>query len=122
MNEPETRMILSQASGIDNRKITDAAIIMWHAAFTGFTYEEVKWALLEHVKTSTEYLAPAHLIEIIHTKRAEYRMMNPGISQHPDSWLEWERMQELAAVEARAVRATGKPYAVEVMDNLEIES
>lgn len=117
MSESETRMILAQCSAMDNRKVTDAAVVMWFGLFRSYTYGEVKWAIAFHYSTETEYLMPAHLIGIIHQKRAEYRMMNPGLPLDMDSWLEFELLQEVAAQEARAIRATGARSAVDVMDS-----
>ena len=123
MNESEVRMILAQSAAVDTRKITDAAIVMWHGLFREYSYGEVKWALMHHFATSTEYLMPAHLIAIVNTKRAEYRQMNPGLSLASDAWLEFEQLQELAASLCRANREAGFRYAVDAMeDTKELES
>lgn len=121
MNESEVRMILAQIAALDNRKITNAMVIMWHGLFRRETYPEVKWAVMEHARNSTEYLTPAHLVAIIQEKRAEHRMMNPGMSQGTDAWLEWEAMQVAAADEARAIRASGVRYAVDAIESGEYD-
>ena len=122
MNEQEVRMILAQVSAIDNRKVVDATIAMWYSLFGGFTYGEVKWALLYHARNSTEYITPAHLIAIIREKREEYRMMNPSAHLEKDSWLDLEMQAELAAHEVRAIRARGERSAVEAMDSGEYDN
>lgn len=116
MNEAETRMILSQVTAVDNRRLTDSTVIMWHAIFAGYSYEEVKWAMIQHFRSSTDYLTPAHLTCIIDIKRAEYRMMNPSARIDRDDWLTFESQQESVAAVARSLRASGATYAVEVMD------
>lgn len=117
MNESETRMILAQASALDNRKVNDAMIIIWHTAFQGYAYDEVAWALRQHIQTSTEYLVPAHLIRSINEKRHEYRRSNPSGSLTGDAWLEQEREEIAAAEQCRRLRAEGHRYAVDAIDN-----
>lgn len=122
MTEDETRMILSQVSALDNRRLNDAVLVMWFQLFNGYSFAEVKWAVLEHARTSTDYLMPAHLTSLIHQKRAEYRMMNPAMEfASRDAWLEFEHMQVLASREAAAIRATAIRSAVEAMDSGEFD-
>ena len=116
MNESETRMILSQIAAVDNRRLSDATTILWHSIFTGYTYAEVKWAMTQHFRASTDYLMPAHLTGIIDIKRHEYRMMNPSAHITGPDWLTFEDEQESLASVARSLRASGTTYAVEVMD------
>ena len=116
MNEPETRNILAQATALDNRKISEAAVRLWYRAFKNYSHAEVSWAFSHHVETSTEYLMPAHLIRLVNEKRSEYRMMNPSGHHDSDAWLEFERMEELAAQHCRELRASGAVYAVDAMD------
>lgn len=121
MTEAEVRMILAQCAALDNRRITDATVILWYGLFRDYEYGEIKWALYHHASTSTEYLMPAHLISLVNEKRTEWRMMNPVDHVSKTDWLEFERMQEVAAEQCRAIRASGKPYAVDVMNTLEVE-
>lgn len=117
MNEAETRMILSQVSAVDNRRLTDSVMLMWHAVFAGYSYDEVKWAMIQHFRTSTEYLMPAHLTEIVNLKRLEYRMMNPSARIDKDDWLTFEAEQESLASISRALRASGARYAVQAAND-----
>lgn len=119
MNEPETRMILAQASALDNRNVTDAMIALWYEIFRDYEYGEVKWALMRHARTSTEYLTPAHLVRIVNQKREEWRMMNPDGVKNRDGWLDLERLADLVVGQARARRAKNpnERYAVDVMDD-----
>ncbi len=110
-------MILAQAAGLDNRRVTDAMVVIWHAAFQGYTYDEVKWAFMEHVRTSTDYLVPALLIQIVNHKRAEYRMMNPSAPLTADAWMVAVREEEAAVANVRRLRAEGRRSAVEAMDS-----
>lgn len=117
MTEAEVRMILAQCAALDNRRITDSTVILWHGLFRDYEYGEVKWALYHHAATNTEYLMPAHLIRIIDQKRTEWRMVNPVDRIEKADWLEFERMQERAAAQCREIRSTGTRYAVEAMDD-----
>lgn len=122
MTEPETRMILSQVSAVDNRRLTDAVVMMWYTIFAGYTYGEVKWAVLQHFRTSTDYLMPAHITEIIHLKRLEYRMMNPSARIDKDDWLSFENEQEQVASFVRELRASGARSAIEAANDPELDS
>lgn len=117
MNEAETRMILSQVSALDNRKLNDAVLAIWYQVFRDYAYEEVKWALYEHARTSTEYLLPAHLTAIVNGKRVEWRMMNPEPNLAKDAWLEFEHMQVLASEENRRIKATTIRSAIEAAND-----
>jgi hypothetical protein len=117
MTEPETRMILSQVAAVDNRRLTDGVVLMWFSIFAGYSYGEVKWAMIQHLRTSTEYLMPAHLTEIIHIKRLEYRMMNPSARLDKDDWLSFENEQEQAAEYVRELRASGARSAIEAAND-----
>lgn len=121
MNEPETRMVLAQASALDNRKVTDAMVAIWYEVFQGYAYDEVKWALMRHARTSTEYLTPAHLTTIIHEKRTEYRWMNPSAQIDASDWVHFEHQITEASRQIKQVRAAnpGARYAVEAMEALE---
>lgn len=115
------RMLLAQVAAYDNRKLGDGILAVWMSTFEGYAYEEVRWALYQHIRTSTEYLIPAHLIAIIAQKRDEYRMMNPGRAVTNTAWLEFEEMQKMAAREVAEIRSTGERYAVEAMDSGEYD-
>ena len=119
MNEAEVRMLLALATSLDNRKVNNAMITLWFTLFRGYAYGEAKWALMHHATTSTDYLMPGHIIQIINWKRSEYALMNPARGHNRDAWVEFEERLELAAQEVRKVRETGKPYAVDVMDGYE---
>lgn len=127
MNEPETRMILAHAAALDNRRVTDATVALWYELFGGYEYAEVKWALVHHARSSTDYLTPAHLIQIINHKREEYRWMNPSAPLHSASWLSFEQdvMRVARDLSVEREKNPGRRYAVEVMDGYtpkEIES
>jgi hypothetical protein len=118
MNESETRMILSQVSALDNRKLNDAGLAIWYEVFRDYGYEEVKWALYEYARHATEYLMPAHLTSLINQKRLEYRMMNPAMEfASKDAWLEFEDMQALLSEENRRIKATAARSAIEAAND-----
>lgn len=121
MDSGEMRMLLAQVAAYDNRRLGDGVLAVWMNVFDSYSYDEVRWALYHHMKTSTEYLMPAHLTSIIDWKRSEYRMMNPGRHLDNDAWLEFEGMLQLASQDARSVRATAARTAVEAMESGEFD-
>jgi hypothetical protein len=114
----EAKTLLSRVAVLDNRNVDGVMVEMWQAILDPFTLEECMWALREFSRNnSQEYLRPAHLVEIIRRKRAEYAAMNPARLVHgPDGWLKFEAMLEEARAETQAIRAEGARYAVEAME------
>lgn len=62
MNIKETGMILAFVSLIDNRQVSDEAIMAWHELLMELEFEDAKKAVTNHFKESTEYIRPAHII------------------------------------------------------------
>jgi hypothetical protein len=114
MSFDEAKRLLARIVAYDNRSVDAATIESWRDILRGYSYDECMWAFREFARVNTsEFLRPGHLTVRINERRSEYRMMNPDRPGEPDAWLEFEHMQELLAVEARAARASGARYAVE---------
>ena len=58
MTPAEAQVLLSMASAFDNRKPDADAARAWSAALDGLRFEDCRDALIEHYKTSTDYLMP----------------------------------------------------------------
>lgn len=60
----EAEKLLIEMSAIDNRIVSDLAITAWAEVLGDMTYADARAALLEHRRTSSEYVTPAHLLKI----------------------------------------------------------
>jgi len=114
----EAKTLLSRVAVLDNRRVDGTMISLWQEILDPFTLAECMWALREFSRNnSQEYLRPAHLVDIIRRKRSDYAAMNPGrVPQSPASWLAFEEEIEQVRVTINAIRAEGKRYAVEAME------
>ncbi|MBN7792514.1 hypothetical protein [Microbacterium esteraromaticum] len=61
MNRPEVAQLLTLASLVDNRSVTDEVCLMWHRLVGHVDYDVAAEALQAHFAGSTEYLLPAHI-------------------------------------------------------------
>lgn len=70
-------MLLSMCATVDNRKPDEDAARAWAAMLDGLRFEDCRVAVVEHYKTSTDWLMPAKV-------RADVRRMRAKrIEQHP---------------------------------------
>ena len=58
MTPAEAQVLLSMAAAFDNRKPDADAARAWSAALDGLRFDDCRDALIEHYKTSTDYLMP----------------------------------------------------------------
>lgn len=63
MDIKQTGMILAFVSLIDNRQVSEEAILAWHELLRDVDFEHGKDAVTNHFRTSTEYIRPAHIIQ-----------------------------------------------------------
>lgn len=98
MDRLEAKKLLIEASAIDNRVVSDLAVVAWQEALAGISYLQAREALIEHRRTSTEYLQPAHIIALA---RKLVRRADNGIARPP--------------------APVGKTYAVDVIEYGELE-
>jgi hypothetical protein len=61
--------LLTQASLVDNRRISEAHVEQWWRILNGCTYEEAELAVVEHFRNSSDYLQPRHVMTIVKAKR-----------------------------------------------------
>lgn len=72
MNKTEIVKLLTLASSIDNRNVTEVMVEGWYAVLHKFDYADSAAAVRQHFEDSTEYLLPAHVkngIRRIHEAR-----------------------------------------------------
>jgi len=69
MDLRQTGQLLVRASVVDNRRVEEETIHAWHEVLADVDYTDAVDALLEHRRTSTEYLLPAHITRILATRR-----------------------------------------------------
>lgn len=62
MNKVEVAKLLTRASAVDNRIVTEEGVTAWLELLGNVPYEFAVAAVNEHFKMSTEYLMPAHII------------------------------------------------------------
>ena len=63
LNIKETGTILAFVSLIDNRQVSDEAIMAWHELLKDLEFEDARQAVTNHFKDSNEYLRPVHIIQ-----------------------------------------------------------
>lgn len=71
MNMRETSQLLTKASLVDNRKLTNETTMAWQEILAGVEYADAMAALTHHRATSTDYLQPAHIVAGARRIRAE---------------------------------------------------
>jgi cobalamin-dependent methionine synthase I len=94
MDRQEIAKLLTQASLVDNRRITEAHVEQWWRILNSCTFEEGERALVEHFKTSSDYLQPRHLFALVkrereahaeaaHAKQLEAAYNSKPVSEYP---------------------------------------
>jgi len=118
VNFEESKSLLASVAVLDNRTVDATSITMWEAVLAPFTFAECMWALREFARNNvTDYLRPAHLVDIIRRKRAQYADMNPGRSVgQADAWLVFEAQIAAALTQIKAHRGNAR-LAVEAMED-----
>jgi hypothetical protein len=65
MNRAETAELLSLAASYDRRTIGEADVHAWHAALGHYEFDDCRDALIEHYRSSTEWVLPAHIRRVV---------------------------------------------------------
>lgn len=61
MNRREVSELLTLAALVDNRTVTDEAVLVWHQIIGHVAYDVALEALRAHFNESTAWLLPAHI-------------------------------------------------------------
>lgn len=76
MDREQVAKLLTQASLVDNRRITEAHVEQWWRILNRLTFEECERAIVEHFRVSDEYLQPKHIWAIVKRLREEAAQKN----------------------------------------------
>lgn len=66
------------------RQVTAETVKAWHAVLADVPFDEALAALREHVRSSTEWVLPAHLLAIVRDRRAEQALVRPSLPDRDD--------------------------------------
>lgn len=69
MNKVEVAKLLTLISAIDNRRVDEVTVEMWHQILSGHDYEEAAQAVPQYFADSDTYLAPRGLLVKMKTIR-----------------------------------------------------
>ena len=100
MTPAEAQVLLSMASAFDNRKPDADAARAWSAALDGLRFEDCRDALIEHYKTSTDYLMPVLIRTAVRRIRSK-RIAEVGDLIPPPGLSELEQRQWLRDAKRR---------------------
>lgn len=100
MTPAEAQVLLSMASAFDNRKPDADAARAWSAALDGLRFEDCRDALIEHYKTSTDYLMPVMIRTAVRRIRSK-RIAEVGDLIPPPGLSELEQRQWLRDAKRR---------------------
>lgn len=69
MNLNETAALLALIVSLDGRQLTEMSLDAWHAVLEPVDPEHAKAAVLEHYRTQTTRIMPAHIVASVRAKR-----------------------------------------------------
>lgn len=102
MTPAEAQTLLSMAAAFDNRKPDPDAAKAWAAALDGLPFDDCRLALIEHYKSSTEWLMPAVVRTAVRRVRAKRIAEHPHLTPPPGldnederRWF-WQMRQRIA--------------------------
>ena len=62
MNKVDVAKLMTRASAVDNRIVTEEKVEAWFEVLRSVPYEFAVMAVNDHFKESTDYLLPAHIV------------------------------------------------------------
>jgi hypothetical protein len=65
MTPQEASALLAVAAAFDNRKPDPDAAMAWSLALTGLPFIDCRNAIVDHYRRTTEWLMPAHVLELV---------------------------------------------------------
>lgn len=87
MNMTETSKLLTIASLIDNRAVSPELVQVWQGLLDDIEFQDAVAAVKEHYRTSTKWLMPAHLRELVTAARREARQAPDREKAATRQWL-----------------------------------
>lgn len=130
MNKLETAKLLTAASLVDNRAVTEEHVDQWHKILISAEYDECVTALEEHYRSSEQYLTPTRIMILVRkarNDRAERKAREARVEQTFDPDLHKGKPANMDAMIAfwkdvweRAPKgATGSPETIARRLNME---
>lgn len=83
MTPAEAAVLLGMAAAVDNRKPDAETAKAWAAMLDGLRFEDCQAAIVEHFKTSTDYLMPVMVCTIARRIRAKRIAEHPPVEPPP---------------------------------------
>lgn len=71
MNRSEVANLLAVIQTYDQRTVGETDVIAWHGAVGDLAFNEGRDAVLEHYKTTTDRIMPAHLRQLVQAARVK---------------------------------------------------
>lgn len=71
MNFTETDRLLTVIHNVDNRRLDDATVLVWHEVLCDLPFDDCLMAVTRHFRESTEYLMPVHIVRGAHAIERE---------------------------------------------------
>lgn len=71
MTPAEAQMLLGIAASFDNRKPNEEAAVAWSHALAGVRFVDARDAVVEHYRTSSEWIMPAQVIAAVRRVRSK---------------------------------------------------
>jgi hypothetical protein len=72
VNLEQTHGLLTLIAAFDNRRFDDVTVIAWQQVLAAEDPAHCRTAVIEHFRTSTDYLMPAHVVEGAERARREH--------------------------------------------------
>lgn len=89
MTPSEAATLLSMAAAFDNRKVSEETVSAWVAALADLRFEDCRAAVVEHYKTSRDWLMPADIRKMVRRVRAK-RIAEAKFPEPPSGLSEFE--------------------------------
>lgn len=71
MTPAEAQMLLGIAASFDNRKPSEEAAVSWSHALGDYPFVDCRDAVVEHYRSSTDWIMPGHIIAIVRRVRSK---------------------------------------------------
>jgi hypothetical protein len=71
MNRAEVTQLLAVMQTYDQRTVGETDVIGWHGAIGDLRFDESRHAVVEHYKSQTDRIMPAHVIALVMAARRQ---------------------------------------------------
>lgn len=121
MLKSETAQLLAIVSAYDNRKVSAEMVEAWHYTIGDLDYEPASRAVVEHFRSSTAWIMPAHIIAIV-TPPVEAAVYEVASVPPEHSLLQFQASMLLSVpVEEFATRIDEDGYLEEIQKRVRLE-